>query len=909
MRLLSLIFVALSLCLTVLFSPLSTHFNSQAPISASYAAPLWEGSEPVPNVISVQIPASGTSSIFTIRVQNLGTETWQNSGADGVLLSYRWEPGDSGESNNTHSRFFCDNWMDSTRYHLSQMNEATVPSDGTATFNLWFCNPYNESVGSTFVEHFAVAHGGAWMPAEADVSRVKVQITIVADDSSAAPPQGLVTLDWLRQEPSGGAAIPVPPADTYQARVWFTSAGSTPNPQDLLLCLRKDPQNSSAPATSSVFQSSEWMAFNQVVEGETVSWCSAAPPSKSGRDYVFVVPFSGNNTATSYCSDQPTAPYCREDFGIVYNNNGTYTWVRSNNGREISSNRKDANVWWPLLQTREIPTLWRVSWKTQEPLGGENPVILTEGNDRQRVRVVITNRSNGPLHNSGADAVGLYIRQTDATSPPPEQFGTGAFACPEWLKPYHPVNMNEQRVEPGGDMTFEFDLCTNDVPAGIGYRIDFNVAHGVDFFETEDTQVATAWFPVRVITANPTPPRAQPGDAMTIAMGDAFRLDASASFDPDGGPLTTYRWRIVRDPDNNAVDVVLSESSQPVYNSASIPEAMNSVGTWILQLEVVDDEGVSATAERTVTVEQRIPALDVPWYSQRDSRWRYTTMRTCGYTIGSQGCLVTSAAMLFDYYGADTDSARLNADKGAGACLFQWTNRGTQGKAVYKRSQKFSYAVLEEELRNNRPVILGVGKDRDNFPEHWVLVVSGEGSDPANYRVNDPWPMSEALGKDRSLSNLQRIYPYLIRMAIYHPTGQTATRQMAAQSPGLFAKNSFSAQDEQFSGLAAISAVDTTALTATLNLDISSSNGNVVGMQIGTQPDLQGAVWVPYESQTAILTTAALTDTFYMRFEDDTGAVSEIVSDALWSANDQPVDATESLTSPFTILLPLVSRS
>ncbi|MEA3281583.1 MAG: C39 family peptidase, partial [Euryarchaeota archaeon] len=56
----------------------------------------------------------------------------------------------------------------------------------------------------------------------------------------------------------------------------------------------------------------------------------------------------------------------------------------------------------------------------------------------------------------------------------------------------------------------------------------------------------------------------------------------------------------------------------------------------------------------------------VPYFSQCDSRWESDKLGGDGPTICSQGCALTSAAMVMAYYGVDTDPKRLNNAIGRG---------------------------------------------------------------------------------------------------------------------------------------------------------------------------------------------------------------------------------------------------
>ncbi len=138
---------------------------------------------------------------------------------------------------------------------------------------------------------------------------------------------------------------------------------------------------------------------------------------------------------------------------------------------------------------------------------------------------------------------------------------------------------------------------------------------------------------------------------------------------------------------------------------------------------------------------------EVPFFSQRDSRWINHPLRGCSApcnTIGACGCTLTSATMLFAYYGANLTPPTLSDCMGNWACPFYWGTGATcsQGKAQWVALHNFSWGRLEQELnQNKRPVILGMTKGSNM---HWVLVLSGNGTNPNNYVIHDPWPINGA---------------------------------------------------------------------------------------------------------------------------------------------------------------------
>lgn len=134
--------------------------------------------------------------------------------------------------------------------------------------------------------------------------------------------------------------------------------------------------------------------------------------------------------------------------------------------------------------------------------------------------------------------------------------------------------------------------------------------------------------------------------------------------------------------------------------------------------------------------------LNVPRFSQNDSAWKNDVMQTCGMTIGQAGCALTSASMVFKYYGANNKNpGQLNTCMGDKACPFWWSygaGHCSEGKAIYIGYYGFSYSTLVWALESDRPPILKLTKSGNT---HWVVVnaVHGDGLSPDDYRINDPW--------------------------------------------------------------------------------------------------------------------------------------------------------------------------
>ena len=145
--------------------------------------------------------------------------------------------------------------------------------------------------------------------------------------------------------------------------------------------------------------------------------------------------------------------------------------------------------------------------------------------------------------------------------------------------------------------------------------------------------------------------------------------------------------------------------------------------------------------------------------SQRDPRWKANRL---GFgdpqtTIGSDGCLITSLAMLAGAYGLSETPATLN-DKlvalGSGVgfygALFVWEAMPRVLPGVSARRQvdcRLVAAPLDEidaELAQGRPVLVEV--DMAPSPEvdtHWVVLTEKQGAD---YLISDPWPVTAQPG-------------------------------------------------------------------------------------------------------------------------------------------------------------------
>ncbi|NQE53381.1 hypothetical protein C5S29_07290 [ANME-1 cluster archaeon GoMg3.2] len=136
---------------------------------------------------------------------------------------------------------------------------------------------------------------------------------------------------------------------------------------------------------------------------------------------------------------------------------------------------------------------------------------------------------------------------------------------------------------------------------------------------------------------------------------------------------------------------------------------------------------------------------DVPFFSQRDSKWNDQKLGKSKWTIGDSGCALTSAAMVSKYFGWDIDPLRLDAalteiDGIAPNGNLDWPKvEEASGGYVNWRGKKTHQkrSNIDQELSQNNPCIINAhftdAKGKDNL--HYVVIREKVGSE---YQFWDP---------------------------------------------------------------------------------------------------------------------------------------------------------------------------
>lgn len=121
------------------------------------------------------------------------------------------------------------------------------------------------------------------------------------------------------------------------------------------------------------------------------------------------------------------------------------------------------------------------------------------------------------------------------------------------------------------------------------------------------------------------------------------------------------------------------------------------------------------------------------YYNQRDSQWGGQALGS--YSLASDGCLVTSMAMVYTHMGRrGVTPATINANAGNFAAYERaWLKKTitADGMTTTRISND-----IDNELSAGRPVVVGISYDGGPYADHFLVLISGSGG---NYMMNDPY--------------------------------------------------------------------------------------------------------------------------------------------------------------------------
>lgn len=309
-----------------------------------------------------------------------------------------------------------------------------------------------------------------------------------------------------------------------------------------------------------------------------------------------------------------------------------------------------------------------------------------------------------------------------------------------------------------------------------------------------------------------------------------------------------------------------------------------------------------------VVIEPEKPTVcTVPFFSQNDPRWKYHPLRTAGQcdiscsTIGSCGCTLTSAAMLFNFYGATSITPPVLSDRmGTKACYFNWWTaaNNSEGKASYENKYGLNY-LGSKFIQDQRPVILKMTHKTKGWT-HWVLLVKGTGNDPNSYLMHDPWYTN---GANMAVSTRSGSYNFNL-IAVYNGTPNcTARSNNLPESSGpspveIYPRVTALSSTTVISGNLAMYRMDvdeTEKLTLTVQLTATSQVGDVTEMLLWSDT-LSNTMWMPFNQ---FVSLPSPDDLVYVQFRDDQGNLTDVYSDTINPAG--PPSAPESVYLPIVI--------
>lgn len=277
---------------------------------------------------------------------------------------------------------------------------------------------------------------------------------------------------------------------------------------------------------------------------------------------------------------------------------------------------------------------------------------------------------------------------------------------------------------------------------------------------------------------------------------------------------------------------------------------------------------------------------DMPFFWQVDPAWKNHPLRTlgaCSYacrTIGSCGCTLTSAAMVFKYHGANLNPRSLSDCTWNYACPFYWnigkdcSNRNGGSTSSYNH-YGFSWGELSRQVNSpNKSVILGMAKSWT----HWIVVTQGSGSSPYNYTINDP---AYKGGAGMNLGYYYNKGWSFTNIAVYEGQGGCSAISQATDPTPKQDKPKKPTITDPAGGSTSqgrVSSTDTIsgsvlvyrATPVTMTLELTNTVGTDADMLIWTDT-ISSTTWQPFSPYVAV----PISDWVYARFRDQEGNSTE----------------------------------
>lgn len=123
------------------------------------------------------------------------------------------------------------------------------------------------------------------------------------------------------------------------------------------------------------------------------------------------------------------------------------------------------------------------------------------------------------------------------------------------------------------------------------------------------------------------------------------------------------------------------------------------------------------------------------YYNQRDSQWGGNSLNGTQYSLASDGCLVTSMAMMYTHFGHRSVTPQTINSIPSNFASYYPAYLKFEIVADGASSSRVSTAI-DNELSAGRPVIVGISYDSGPIADHFLVIVSGSNGD---YTMKDPY--------------------------------------------------------------------------------------------------------------------------------------------------------------------------
>jgi peptidoglycan hydrolase CwlO-like protein len=123
------------------------------------------------------------------------------------------------------------------------------------------------------------------------------------------------------------------------------------------------------------------------------------------------------------------------------------------------------------------------------------------------------------------------------------------------------------------------------------------------------------------------------------------------------------------------------------------------------------------------------------YYNQRDGQWGNNSLNGTGYTLASDGCLVTSMAMIYTHYGhRGVNPQTINSNPSNFASYYPaYLLKVISANGV---TTSRVYDAIDSVLSSGHPVVIGISYDNGPIADHFVVFSSGSSG---TYNMKDPF--------------------------------------------------------------------------------------------------------------------------------------------------------------------------